>query len=168
MHTTYTQRDTRRAPRTQDGRISIIKAEHHRQLQAASGQDTVAKQLFHGLDVTSCNPNNARHIEDILNWGSNRKAVNEGFVFPYFPQHLLCFTPSISKNSLTNNSLLKRWLAMSWKWHLSGLIAHGINIDIKAKEMFNIRTGANREIFYPGNVLHVYTSTKWHKLIAND
>jgi len=107
-HTTYTQWDTHRAPRTQDGRISIIKAEHHRQLQAASGQDTVAKQLFHGLDVASCNPNNARHIEDILHRGSNRKAVNEGFVFPYFPQHLLCFTPSISKNSLTNNPLSKR------------------------------------------------------------
>lgn len=47
-----------------------------------------------------------------------------------------------------------------WKWHLSGLIAHGINIDTRAKEIVNIPTGANREMFYPGNVLHVHTSTK--------
>lgn len=78
---------TQRALRTQDGRISIIKAEHHRQLQAAWGQDTVAKQLFPRLDVTHTpNPNHTGHIRDILHWGFNKKAANKWVVFQLSPQ----------------------------------------------------------------------------------
>lgn len=131
---------TQRALRTQDGRISIIKAEHHRQLQAAWGQDTVAKQLFPGLDVTHTpSPNHAGHVRDILHWGFNKKAANK------FPVLSSSNTKDFDSVILTSSPLSKTYrpsVVGSDIW-LDQFVDHGINIDIRVKEMCNIDTGAD-------------------------
>lgn len=83
MHTTYTQRDTQREPPEHKMEEFLSSKQN---ITGSCGQPEGRTQLLSNssqgwMSHTLPTPTTVRHTEEILHWGFNRKAANEGLVF---------------------------------------------------------------------------------------